>query len=138
MPARELAGGMLEIGLPAGEVATAKRYELTGNLSEADLRKFTRGLLCNETVEHYSLGAIHPQFRGEAASDRVENIPLVGLDDKALLQLSRTPPTLIGSRGDAGDSGFLRGVEARQPISNWKHRPNLVRALCPPNLPRPD
>lgn len=91
VPARELARGMVEIGLPACEVATAKRYELTGNLSEADLRKLARGLLCNETVEHYSLGAIHPQFgQAAAASDRVEQIPLVGLDDKALLHLSRT------------------------------------------------
>jgi phosphoribosylformylglycinamidine synthase len=90
VPARELARGMVEIGLPACEVATAKRYELTGNLTEADLRKLARGLLCNETVEHYSLGPIHPQFgQAVAASDRVETISLTGLDNDALLQVSR-------------------------------------------------
>lgn len=90
VPARELARGMVEIGLPASEVATAKRYEISGDLSEADLRKLARGLLCNETVEHYTLGAIHPQFgQAAAASDRVEQIPLAGLDDNALYQLSR-------------------------------------------------
>lgn len=90
VPARELARGMVEIGLPACEVATAKRYELSGNLTEADLRKLARGLLCNETVEHYSLGPIHPQFgHAAAASDRVESIPLAGLDDNALFQVSR-------------------------------------------------
>ncbi|MBX3013478.1 MAG: phosphoribosylformylglycinamidine synthase subunit PurL [Caldilineaceae bacterium] len=90
IPARELARGMVEIGLPAGAVATAKRYELRGDLSEADLRKVASGLLCNETVEHYSLGPINPQFGQEAAaSDRVEQIPLAGLDDDALLKLSR-------------------------------------------------
>ena len=90
VPARELARGMVEIGLPACEVATAKRYELTGKLSEADLRKLARGLLCNETVEHYTLGPIHPQFgQAAAASDRVETVPLAGLDDNALLQVSR-------------------------------------------------
>jgi phosphoribosylformylglycinamidine synthase len=81
---------MVEIGLPACEVATAKRYEVQGNLSEADLRKLARGLLCNETVEHYSLGPIHPQFgQAAAASDRVETIPLSGLADDALAQVSR-------------------------------------------------
>lgn len=91
VPARELARGMVEIGLPACEVATAKRYELSGALSETELRKLARGLLCNETVEHYSLGPIHPQFgQAAAASDRVEQIPLVGLDDDALFHLSRT------------------------------------------------
>ncbi|MCE7981432.1 MAG: phosphoribosylformylglycinamidine synthase subunit PurL [Caldilinea sp. CFX5] len=90
VPARELARGMVEIGLPACEVATAKRYEVYGNLSEADLRKLARGLLCNETVEHYSLGPIHPQFgQAAAASDRVETIPLSGLDDDTLVQVSR-------------------------------------------------
>ncbi len=90
VPARELARGMVEIGLPACEVATAKRYELKGTLSETDLRKLARGLLCNETVEHYSLGPIHPQFgQAAAASDRVETIPLSRLDDDALVQVSR-------------------------------------------------
>ena len=90
VPARELARGMVEIGLPACEVATARRYELSGDLSEAELRKLARGLLCNETVEHYTLGAIHPQFgQAAAASDRVEQIPLAGLDEQALYQLSR-------------------------------------------------
>ncbi len=91
VPARELARGMREIGLPTDEVATATRYELQGKLSEADLRKLARGLLCNETVAHYSLGPIQPQFGQSAvASDRVEHIPLAGLDDDALMQMSRT------------------------------------------------
>jgi phosphoribosylformylglycinamidine synthase len=90
IPARELARGMVEIGLPACEVATATRYELEGDLTDADLRKLARGLLCNDTVEHYSLGPIDPHFGAEAAaSDAVEQIPLVGLDDAALRQLSK-------------------------------------------------
>ena len=67
--ARELARGMVEIGLPACEVATATRYELRGDLTEADLRKMARGLLCNETVEHYSLEAINPHFGQNRAVD---------------------------------------------------------------------
>ncbi len=90
IPARELARGMVEIGLPACEVATATRYELMGTLSETDLRKLARGLLCNETVEHYSLGPIDPHFGTEvAASDKVDQLALTGLADDALLQLSK-------------------------------------------------
>lgn len=88
--ARELARGMVEIGLPACEVATATRYELQGALSTSELQRLARGLLCNETVEHYSLGPIFPHFGHEAApSDKVETIPLAGLDDAALLALSK-------------------------------------------------
>lgn len=90
IPARELARGMVEIGLPAGEVATATRYELVGDLSEAVLHKIARGLLCNETVEQYTLGPIAPHFGEEAAaSDQVEQIALAGLGDAALLALSK-------------------------------------------------
>ncbi|MCB0190055.1 MAG: phosphoribosylformylglycinamidine synthase, partial [Caldilineaceae bacterium] len=90
IPARELARGMVEIGLPACEVATATRYELQGDLTDADLRKLARGLLCNDTVEHYSLGPIDPHFGAEAAaSDTVDTIALAGLDDAALLNLSK-------------------------------------------------
>jgi phosphoribosylformylglycinamidine synthase len=90
IPARELARGMVEIGLPACEVATATRYEFAGQLTEAALRKLARGLLCNETVEHYSLGPIAPHFgAAAAASARVDKIPLAGLDNDALLQLSK-------------------------------------------------
>ncbi len=90
IPARELARGMVEIGLPACEVATATRYEFTGTLSETDLRKLARGLLCNETVEHYSLGPIEPHFGSDAAaSDKVERVALTGLANDALLQLSK-------------------------------------------------
>lgn len=90
IPARELARGMVEIGLPPCEAATATRYELTGDLSAADLRRLARGLLCNDTVEHYSLGPIDPHFGTEAAaSEAVERIALAGLDGDALLKISK-------------------------------------------------
>ncbi len=88
--ARELVRGMAELGLPAFEVTTATRYELSGDLSDADLHLLAGELLCNDTIEHFSLGPIPPQFGAETtASDRVESIPLAGLDDAALLQLSK-------------------------------------------------
>ncbi len=90
MAARELARGMEEIGLPPCEVATGVGYELAGELEEADLRRLAARLLCNETVQHYSLGPIHPQFGAHvAAGAAVESVPLAGLDDEGLLALSR-------------------------------------------------
>lgn len=88
--ARELVRGMVEIGLPACEVVTATRYELQGDLSEAELRKVARGLLCNETIEHFTLGATLPHFGADiTASDQVEIIPVRGLSAEALNALSK-------------------------------------------------
>ena len=88
--ARELARGMVEIGLPACAVATGTRYELAGDLDEAALRRLARQLLCNETVEHFSLGLIAPHFdEGAPPNATVECVPLAGLDAGALLRLSR-------------------------------------------------
>ena len=88
--ARELARGMVEIGLPACEVATGTRYELSGDLSEDDLRRLARGLLCNTTVQHFSLGPIAVHFdQDAAAADRVETVPLANLASDELLALSK-------------------------------------------------
>jgi len=88
--ARELARGMVELGLPTCDVATATRYEVRGDLRKADLHLLARKLLCNDTIEHYSLSPIEPQF-GVAASARgdVESVALLDLDDDALVTLSR-------------------------------------------------
>jgi len=88
--ARELMRGMDELGMPAAAVATATRYEFEGDLQEADLHRLAKKLLCNDTVEYYSLGAIEPQFGQDvAASLQVETVPLSNLDDSALLELSQ-------------------------------------------------
>ena len=88
--ARELLRGMQEIGLPKCEVVTASRYEFTGDLADADLHLLSHMLLCNQTVEHYALGCITPQFGVTAtASDRVEIVPLRELNEERLAVLSR-------------------------------------------------
>lgn len=104
--ARELARGMVEIGLPLCEVATGTRYVLRGDLDLAALRKIARALLCNGTIEHFSLDAITPHFGGEAeASDKVEYVSLAGLDDTALVALSR-------KRILALDAAEMRAIQA--------------------------
>jgi phosphoribosylformylglycinamidine synthase len=88
--ARELQRGMAELGLPTCAVATATRYQFGGPLTTADLHTLARQLLCNDTIERYRLGAMPPQFGGEAtASHQVETVPLLELDDQALVALSR-------------------------------------------------
>jgi phosphoribosylformylglycinamidine synthase len=94
IPARELARGMAEIGLPACEVMTGMRYELHGPLDQDAVQRLARQLLCNETVQQYSLGPLTPHFGVgdgpmDVPVDRVETIPITGLGDEALLALSR-------------------------------------------------
>ncbi len=88
--ARELARGMVEIGLPACAVATATRYLLEGDLSNADLRTLARQFLCNETVQHFAIGRISPHFGAdEPPNHTVERVAISKLDDDALLALSK-------------------------------------------------
>jgi phosphoribosylformylglycinamidine (FGAM) synthase PurS component len=102
VPAREAQRGMVEIGLPACEVATGVRYELDGDLTPDDVRKLARQLLCNTTVQHYAIGEIAVHFGQEAAAgDRVESVPVRGLDDAALLALSKAPAALARPGRDA-------------------------------------
>ena len=88
--ARELERGLQELGLPACQAVTGLRYELVGALDDDELRWLARQLLCNETVEHFSLGEITPHFGHAAtASARVDAIPVGLLGDAELVALSR-------------------------------------------------
>jgi phosphoribosylformylglycinamidine synthase len=88
--ARELVNGMSEIGLPLCDVMTATRYELSGELTQEQMRRLARQLLCNETVQHYSFGPIPPQFgHSAAARHEVERVELRQLGDSELLALSK-------------------------------------------------
>jgi phosphoribosylformylglycinamidine synthase len=90
VPARELARGMSEIGIEGGEVVTGTRYALQGDLDNSEVRRLARQLLSNETVQHFSLEPVVLHFGAAAeASGQVEKIPLEGLDDEALVALSR-------------------------------------------------
>ncbi len=55
-----------------------------------DLRRLARGLLCNSTVQHFSLGPIAVHFgQDAAAADRVETVPIRHLGSEELLTLSK-------------------------------------------------
>ncbi len=113
--AQELERGLVELGLPPCRVATALRYELTGRLSPAELHRLARRLLCNETIEHYTLGPIRPHFGVEAqANPRVEILPLRRLAPEALVQMSRERLLALDRDEMEAIQGFYR-AEGRDP-----------------------
>ena len=88
--ARVLERGAAELGINDLVAATATQYRLTGELSQDDLHRLAQDLLCNDTIERYSLGAIEPLFgHSSVARDHVEQIPLTGLTEEELLECSR-------------------------------------------------
>lgn len=90
IPARELEKGMGELGFDTLRAATGTRYEIEGQISHDELRRLTRALLCNETVQHFAFGAIPPHFTADAAPDStVEHVSLEGLNDAELVALSK-------------------------------------------------
>lgn len=70
--------------------ATGQRYVISGHLNEAEVHRLAQRLLCNQVIQHYRLGPLQPHFPQPAAARAdVELIDLNGLDDDALLALSR-------------------------------------------------
>ncbi len=88
--ARELERAAAALGLPPVRASTARRYELIGDLDEAEVSAISRRLLANETIELHSLGTVQPCFDWAApAGVRVDVVELSGLADADLLRLSR-------------------------------------------------
>ena len=105
--ARELEQGASALGISGFEAATATRYELSGELSTHDLRRLAEGLFCNDTIERYSLGPIAPLFGNSSdPHDRVERIPLAGLDEDALLSCSLERTLSLDAREMKEIQGF--------------------------------
>ena len=88
--ARELERAAATLGLGPLRAATARRYELHGDLDDADIDLLVRRLLANPTIEHSSRGALAPAFSPRAAASLVaEPVRMAGLDDRALADLSQ-------------------------------------------------
>ena len=88
--ARELERAAATLGLGPLRAATARRYELRGDLDNDDIDLLTHRLLANPTIEHSSRGELAPAFSPVAAADpAAAPVPLAGLDDDALAELSR-------------------------------------------------
>ena len=88
--ARELERAAATLGLGRLRAATARRYELSGDLDDADIAVLTRRLLANPTIERSSRNGLAPAFSPAAAASSVtEPVPLAGLSDNELQDLSR-------------------------------------------------
>ena len=81
-------------------VYTSTRYLLSGQLDEHDARRIATDLLANELIQRFDLKSfaqwrVEPGFPARAAqvvgrpSDAVQAIPLSGLSDTELLEISR-------------------------------------------------
>ena len=75
-----------------GEIATGKRYVLTGDLDATTANRIAKNLIVNTVVETYRIGGpIDPPFLGAQTTPtgRVARIPLRDASDDALLAISR-------------------------------------------------
>ncbi len=93
--AGSIVAGAATVGVPGVEVAaTGSRFVLEGDLSEADVERLARGLLCNDLIQIFSWGCAQPPFWSptggqQGASDRVEIVPLLRADDAGLEAINR-------------------------------------------------
>ena len=104
--ARELERVAATLGLGPLRAATARRYELRGDLDDADMDMLIDRLLANPTIEHSSRGVLAPAFSpATAASLAAAPVPLAGLNDDELADLS-------ASRMLSLDTAEMRAVQA--------------------------
>ena len=88
--ARELERAAAVLGLPSLRAATARRYELSGDLDDADIAVLTQRLLANPTIEHSGSGEVAPSFSPTwVVAPTAPPVQLLGLDDAQLAELSR-------------------------------------------------
>jgi len=88
--ARELERAARELGLPDLRAATARRYDLIGQLDDHDVALITRRLLANDTIEHSVEGELAPEFAGVAeAHVHVDDAVIADLSGPELDALSR-------------------------------------------------
>lgn len=72
------------------QAATARRYELRGDLDTAGLEQLAASHLANDVVQQWAVDAVLPPAfpTGESPVHVVETLPVRGVDDDALISLS--------------------------------------------------
>ena len=104
--ARELERAAATLGLGPLRAATARRYELSGDLDDADVAVLTRRLLANPTIERSSRGELAPAFSPVASAGlAVAAVRLAGLSDDELADLSRRRLLSL-------DTGEMRAIQS--------------------------
>ena len=88
--ARELERAAAVLGLPPLRAATARRYELIGEIDEPGVEVLTRRLLANPTIERSGGGELAPAFSPTwEVAPAAPAVRLVGLGEEQLAELSR-------------------------------------------------
>lgn len=87
--ARQLERACAELGLAGVRAVTARRYELAGSLTDTDVERLVARVLANDTIERHAVGVLDPEFTSDDRTPPVEIVPLAGLDDAGLAELSR-------------------------------------------------
>ncbi len=104
--ARELERAAATLGLGPLRAATARRYELSGDLDDIDVALLTRRLLANPTIERSGRGELAPAFSPAASAGLVvAAVRLAGLSDHELADLSRRRLLSL-------DTGEMRAIQA--------------------------
>ncbi|RMF01038.1 MAG: phosphoribosylformylglycinamidine synthase, partial [Chloroflexi bacterium] len=115
--AYEVKQAARRLGMPPLRVATGHRYDIEGQPGPAELTRLARQVLCNEVVQKFHLGQIAPAFiEAMAADPTVEQIELRGLDDEALVALSRERRLAL----NGAEMAVLRrfSVEQNRPLTD--------------------
>ena len=81
---------VVDMGLAIRSVRTARRYELTGELTAAQRDTIANGLLANPTIEEvYFEAYTPPESHGRAYELKIVDVALRNLDDAGLEKLSK-------------------------------------------------
>lgn len=94
---REALRAVKELGIMGVyEITAGKAYDIKGNITERELHRLAKSLLCNEVIEQYTLGFIEPAWMSEGPVRTFENSPTVSVEtfdiacmsDAMLMELS--------------------------------------------------
>jgi len=91
------------LGIELKGAASGRRFEIAGDVSDADLRTLATKLLSNPVIERASIGHIAPSFVDGSMPAPCTPVPLRGRSDDELLELN-------GDRGMALDLEELRVI----------------------------
>ena len=87
--AEAITRGARLVGLgDLGPIATGRRFELTGNLTEESLQHLIQRLLANPVIERFAIGEVMPTFGAGDSTGPAEVITVTTLSQHDLLALS--------------------------------------------------
>ena len=91
---REALRAVKELGIRGvEEITSGKAYDIQGELSQSEIEKIAKSLLCNDIIEQYKIGFVEPAWAHEhdgknEPNTKVELIDIASMNDEELLALS--------------------------------------------------